>query len=453
MSNGKIPGSRTCGNAGLIIGIACIRQPVRFVVCLLFAVIMFSTAGKMITAADRLTERTTLSAGVAQVNITPAVPVVMAGYGGRTGPFKGINDEIFAAATVFDDGITKAAIITAEVLSFSHESWEALTGMIELAAGIPRENILLAPVHNHGAPSTRAYGENVDEDLLAYNRELRDKLVAVTVDAAVNSQPALIGSGRGICKMSMNRRALNASGGIRIGRNPYGPCDHEVGVVRIDSRDGTPLSIFVNWPTHATVMGGANYMITGDWPGAARRYIEREFPSPVIATVTAGASGDIDPIYRVRPDFRESETEEIGIILGREVIRVAGEVKTYPSGTISAMQRVITLSGKVTAGTWLPHEDFEPGPDLDVRLSLLKVGNILFVGISGELFTEIGMKIKELSPFRNTWVITHCNGASGYLITDAAYSEGGYEVAVTRAMPGAEGAIIGNLVEMMNMIE
>lgn len=62
------------------------------------------------------------------------------------------------------------------------------------------------------------------------------------------------------------------------------------------------------------------------------------------------------------------------------------------------------------------------------------------------------MKVKELSPFRNTWVITHCNGASGYLVTDKAYPEGGYEPSVTRAMPGAEGAIVSNLIEMMHAI-
>ncbi len=403
--------------------------------------------------ADRMTGKNTISVGVAKVNITPAVPVIMAGYGARTEPFKGINDSLFAAATVFSDGVNRAVIITAEVLGFSHESWDELTGRIEREVGIPRKYILLAPVHNHGAPSTRAYGDDVSDDLLAYNRELRDKLVAVTKGAVINSQPALIGSGKGICKMSMNRRALNANGGIRIGRNPYGPCDQEVGVVRIDDLDGTPFSLFVNWPTHATVMGGANYMITGDWPGAARRYIEREFPAPVIATITAGASGDIDPIYRVRPDFRESEMEEIGIILGREAIRVADEINTFPAGSISALQRVITLPGKATEGSWQKVDSFEPGPDVDVRLSLLRVGNILFAGISGEVFTEIGMRVKEISPFRYTYVITHCNGASGYLITDEAYGKGGYEVSATRVMPGAEGAIITNLEEMMNTID
>lgn len=426
---------------------------IRILVLFFQALILFCANDLKAAAIGNMNGKSTFSAGVAKVNITPSVPLVMAGYGARTEPFRGINDSIFAAATVFDNGIKRAVIITAEVLFFCHRSWEELTGRIEKETGIEREYIILAPVHNHGAPSTRIYGDNIDENLLAYNMDLRDKLVRAASEAARNMRPARIGSGSGICKMSMNRRALNANGGIRLGRNPYGPCDQEVGVVRLDDREGIPFSIFINWPTHATVMGGGNYFISGDWPGAARRYIERESPWPVTATVTAGASGDIDPIYRVRPDFRESETEEIGIILGREAIRVAEEITSWPAASINAMQRVISLPGKIPGGSNQPEEVFEAGPDLEVRLSLLRVGNILFAGISGEVFTEIGMKIKELSPYRHTWVITHCNGASGYLITDEAYGNGGYEVSITRAMPGAEAAIIHNMVEMMNLID
>ena len=194
-------------------------------------------------------------------------------------------------------------------------------------------------------------------------------------------------------------------------------------------------------------------MITGDWPGAARRYIEREFPLPVIAAFTAGASGDIDPIYRVIPDFRWGEMEEIGIILGREVIRVAGEITTRPAGSINASQRLISLPGKLPSGSNQPEVDFKPGPDVEVRLTVIKVGNIVFAGISGEVFTEIGLRIKELSPFRNTIVITHCNGASGYLITDQAFSEGGYEVSVTRALPGGEKIIVDQLTEMITSLD
>jgi neutral ceramidase len=426
-----VPGSLLNHLARILLGIAVIF-------------ILFNALGN-----SRARHINTISVGVAQVNITPTVPVLMSGYASRTEPFKGVHDELFAAVTVFDNGTQRAALVTADVIGFCHNAWGELTKRIESETGIRREFIMIAPAHNHGGPSTRIYQDNVDKDLLAYNRELHDKLVTATSQAVSNLQPALVGAGKGVCKMSMNRRAPTASGSIRLGRNPYGPCDQEVGVVRFDRTDGTPLSVFVNWPTHATVMGGENYMITGDWPGAARRYIEKGFTTPVIATITAGASGDIDPIYRISPDFRAGEAEEIGNDLAREVIRIAEQITTSPVREIKALQRVITLPGKETGSSAQPGATFNPGPDVDVRLSLLKIGNILLAGISGEVFTEIGMQIKELSPYKYTFIVTHCNGASGYLITDQAYTEGGYEVTASRVMPGAEGIIIANIADMI----
>ena len=42
------------------------------------------------------------------------------------------------------------------------------------------------------------------------------------------------------------------------------------------------------------------------------------------------------------------------------------------------------------------------------------------MGLGGEIFNQIGRAIKAGSPFRHTFVITHCNGAAGYLIKDEA---------------------------------
>ncbi len=53
-----------------------------------------------------------------------------------------------------------------------------------------------------------------------------------------------------------------------------------------------------------------------------------------------------------------------------------------------------------------------------------------FIGISVEMLTEIGMEIKSASPFKYTFVITHCNGASGYLVPAELYKEGGFELRV-----------------------
>ena len=397
-------------------------------------------------------EKGTLSAGTAKVNITPKTPIPMSGYASRKDPFKGVHDEIFARVVVFSDGVRKAAIISVDVIGFSHDFWKQITERLERETGIEQRCIMLCAVHNHGGPDTMVYNRNPDPTIVAYVRVLEDTIVGAVREAAGNLKPARIGAGKGECLMNINRRARHPDGSIALGMNPYGPCDHEVGVVRIDDEKGATVSILINWPCHGTVLGPENYLITGDWPGSASRFVETKMNN-LIAPVTAGASGDINPIYGPHIDFEKAKwysygVDSIGMILGEEAMRVAGEITPRPNGFISASQRVIPLPKK-TDESQLQQPDVGSGDDLNVRLTMLKIGDIVFAGVSGEVFNEIGAALKKQSPYTNTIIITHCNGSSGYLITDKAYEEGGYEARSTRVKSGAEKVLLQNLLDMI----
>ena len=111
----------------------------------------------------------TIKAGTSRVSITPEEPVRMSGYAARTEPFKGVHDEIYASAVVFDNGLIKTCIITADVIGFSHEYVDETKSMIEKETGISAENILVTAAHNHGGPTTRAYGGEATEHEKTYN--------------------------------------------------------------------------------------------------------------------------------------------------------------------------------------------------------------------------------------------------------------------------------------------
>jgi len=57
--------------------------------------------------------------------------------------------------------------------------------------------------------------------------------------------------------------------------------------------------------------------------------------------------------------------------------------------------------------------------------------------MDAEVLTEIGLAIKQGSPFAHTLVVTHCNGAQGYLPPKHLYKEGGYEIDTSPFAPGA----------------
>lgn len=397
----------------------------------------------------------TLSAGMAKILITPVKPIPMSGYRVRTEPFKGIHDDIYARVVVFSDGTNKAVIVEAEVIGFAEPFWNEFTDLVRKETGIQKEFIFLAAVHNHNGPTTRgSVAQGTSPDILAYMEDLKVKLLSATKEAIKNLVPVSIGVGKGACKMNVNRRAIDGKGGIALGVNPYGPCDHEVGVIRIDDRTGKPLSLLINWPCHAVVLGPKNYLISGDWPGAASKYVEQQMGENFYAMITVGASGDINPVYGPHIDFVDNNSyafgkDAIGEDLGKEALRVMKNIKTFSEGTITASQRVISLPMKERdPGTPLPAGTPQE-TELKVRLSVLKIGNIILTGVSGEVFNQISVKMRNQSPYNNTFMITHCNGSSGYLVTEDSYALGGYEVNSTRAKTGAEKGIIEGLLEMI----
>src|SRR4026207_2039271 len=187
--------------------------------------------------------KNTLMAGTAKIDITPRTPIPMSGYGGRDDPFKGVHDEIFARVVVFDDGKNKAALISMETIGVSNAFWKDVTEAVEKKSGIKKEFVLLSAVHNHDGPVTNVYDESNSPEVLAYIEELKEKIIAVTKEAIQNMVPVSIGVGKGECKMNINRRGQDGKGQITLGMNPYGPCDHEVGVIRVDDNSGKSMAL------------------------------------------------------------------------------------------------------------------------------------------------------------------------------------------------------------------
>ena len=394
-----------------------------------------------------------LMAGTASINITPEKPIPMSGYGVRKEAFTGVHDSIYARAIVFSDGENKAAILSAELIGFSDAFCDELSHDIETKTGIKKEYILISAVHSHGGPVTKVYSDGESQEVDAYVEQLRHKLIQLLVQADRNLKPAQIGAGKGECRMNINRRVKDVDGNIQLGRNPYGPCDHEVGVVRIDDDQGNILSVMLNWPCHGVVLGPRNTLISGDWPGASSSYIEDSLGNEVVVPVVVGASGDINPLYGPHIDFEDVKAYAYGLgatayDLGNEVIRVTKQIQTRSSGKIDAMQKSIFLPGKSGEVSGLHNSTYNPGNDVEVRLSVLRIGAIVFAGVNGEVFNQIGVKIKQASPYTQTFFITHCNGSCGYLVADEAIPEGGYEIEVAEVQAGAETSILEGFTSM-----
>jgi len=413
---------------------------IKYFILLIFLVPFFTTESK--------TKKETLNFGSGRVNITPDKPIHMSGYAGRKSVSTGVHDSLFACALYFTNSKSEILIITADVISFSNELRTEIKNEVNQKTGIHPNNIFLSCTHNHGGPVVKAYEKNVSETVEEYALDFQDKIVEIAVNASNSVVPVKIGYGSGTSKMNINRRAIFADGSVWLGRNLDGPCDHEVSVLKIEDIKGKLLSVLINWPCHGTASGQENLRITGDWPGITARYINETIGKDVIVAVTAGASGDINPIYGPNDNFREIQA--VGVNVAKEVLNIIPEIQTYPVSTVNVRNKTLTLPGKKVGTGRYTHEIMEKGPDREVTLSICKLGNYVLAGISGEVMTEIGMNIKNSSPYEGTLVVTHCNGTSGYICTDQAFEEGGYETKVTRLWPGAEKIITQNVLDMIH---
>ena len=398
-------------------------------------------------------ERGVLRAGAARLDITPAenAALPLSGYADRTQGFQGIHDHIYARAVVLDDGSTQAAIIACELIAIPNGVWERVSERISHDLSIPTANILLAGEHTHGAPSLRGGYTEVGPDSAAYTAKIEDAIVAVVRQAQANLQPARVGAATGQASVNINRVELTPARGWWLGYNPGGPSDKTVAVVKFESAAGEPIAIFANYPVHGVVMGGRNLQLTGDLPGATSRFVERHFHDKTVVLWTSGAAGDQNPVSRANgSDF--TLVEALGQILGEEVVRVADRVRTSPKARIGGVQRVVTCPGRRVEPGPRPRKEykFTDSDPVNIRLSLLMIDDVALAGVSGEVMTMIGQRLKRESPLTNTIMVTHANGSSGYIPDDAAFARVSYEITTSHLKPGcAENAIVKGLLEMI----
>lgn len=377
----------------------------------------------------------TLRAGLAKADITPTEPVMLAGYASRKTPSQGVHDPLSARAVAFEQGGRRLLVIAIDSIGFYGGTAEPLRRAILDATQLEPAALLLAATHDHSAPALALEPGRGHPNNLAYTQALRGKLATLARDAFARLEPVRLTIGSGSSPVGVNRREpmRDASGNtkIKLGRNPAKLTDREVQVVKIARDDGGALigALFA-YATHSTAMGPRSNEVSGDVHGLAAQFVERHMGEPVIAPAFAGASADIDPWFRVLPEFNTKsgwipEAVLMGTMLGEEVVHVIGRAAPPrdQGHTVRALSRVVELPAKPRAGVSAPPQSAA----LPFAVTVARIGNVALVGLGGEVGNEIGAAIKAASPFALTLVITHCNGGAGYLVPEHYYPEGGYE--------------------------
>ncbi len=397
-----------------------------------------------------------LRAGAARTDITPDKPIRMAGYAARTKLSEGVHDPLLARVVVFESDGRQLVLVSTDLIGFYGGTAEHFREIILKEFELEPGELFLSSVHTHAGPGLTIDKNEGHPNNLAYTKKLEGTLVKLIGEAIDDLGPVRLGTGVGYSPVGINRRQLrfDSSGNsqIRLGRNPYGPTDKEVLVTKLTRPDGEVFAALFDYATHGTSLGGKNLVVSGDVLGLAEQFAEKILGPDVIVAGFAGASGNIDPWFRVLPAFNTEpgwipEPVLLGTLLGEEVVNVFRDIDKVSEGTrIGTAFVALELPGKPRGEGKIEKDQ----PPTVLNITVARIGDIGFVGLGAEVLTEIGMSIKAASPCRHTFVITHCNGAASYIAPEHLHIEGGYEINSSPFAPHAAEMAVKQAVKMLH---
>jgi len=280
---------------------------------------------------------------------------------------------------------------------------------------------------------------------------------------------------------------------VILGQNPEGAIDRSVGVLRIDGLDGTPLACIVNHQTHPVSQTGQVDHISADYPGKMREVVEKLTGATCL--FLQGASGNINAV-RMEPCYKPARS--LGIRLGCEVVRVweicgnpstealrsneihvTSRVIGFPrtrfgsqenaSNLVQSLEKEVQelnqkegVEGRLRWAqlrlkraqealvSWTTGVSQEP---VQAEVQAWNIGDFAITTAPAEIFNQIGVQVKDKSPFTHTWFISCTNGSIGYIPIPEAYADGGYEVThASQVSPEAAGILTRSCLELLTAI-
>lgn len=417
----------------------------------------------LVVVAQSAAKGAQLRAGVAKIDITPPLELKasLGGYGDRmNAPAIGVHDRIMAKALVLSDGKKKFALVTVDALGFAPPVKTAVLDLLP-EKGWNEGNVMLLASHSHTAIEMNALNPlntfNVPQ-MGIHNPPLY-KLIMGRLAQVIDD------AGRDLVPVAVGTSSIEIRGWNRNRAVDGGIVDPELTVVRVDRVDGKPLAVFVNWTCHPTFMGPEDMMFSGDYPGHLQRTLEALIGDNVVAMFSNGAEGDQTKI--ARPNAGNSHWEnaerygrDLGIIAWREW------QKTAPQSDVAfAMWREEIALPKTQ---WHPNFKETGGKEYGLTEELLlqmlpkmfpaksasvslRVGELVIVGIPGELATGLGLEVKrrarEITGAKHPIIGGLADEWIGYIIPIEQYNNGRYESSMSFYGPKFADAIVAGAVK------
>ncbi|APZ94075.1 neutral/alkaline non-lysosomal ceramidase N-terminal domain-containing protein [Fuerstiella marisgermanici] len=420
-----------------------------------------------------------VKAGAAAVDITPTeFPLNMPG-GFSENMAQSAHDPLHSRALVLSDGTTTLAMVVVDTLGASPELLDEAKKIAAEKTGMATDRMLISSTHTHSGPSSSS--RDGSGPAAAYRKVLINGIAESIVRAHAALQPASVGAAsHPFPDEVFNRRwylkpgkmpanpfgkmdavKMNPSRSPGVMDRPAGPTDPDITILSVQDARRKPLALFANYSLHyvgATPRG----QLSADYFGEFARLMPTRLRAgeDFVAMMSNGTSGDINniPFTTIRPPREPFEQIQIVARKAADTAWFAhGKIETHQAeAPLAMLQREVVLkyrrpSEEETAAARkilaLTDEDAikrlprlaqnyarrtvraaeREEETLTVIIQAIRIGDLAVCAIPFETFVEIGLELKDRSPFSTTIVIGLANGRIGYLPTPEQHRLGGYE--------------------------
>jgi HEAT repeat protein len=400
-------------------------------------------------------------------------------------PSTHVHDDLHVRCLVLDDGKTRLALITCDVVGIHRNVCDAAKQQIEEQVGIPARNILISATHTHSAASVQGSDRlNTAADLDGYQKFVVRRIADAARRAVNNLRPAEIGYGTAQAPEHLNNRRwylkpgtmpenpygeidqvkMNPSSGPNL-VEPAGPTDPTISFLSVrepaaDGRPARPIALYAAYGLHY-VGGTGGGAISADYFAVFADEIQRLLKAdrqdpPFVGMMANGTSGDVNNINFRQRGPSKKPYEQMRYVAGdvaAKVFAALDKVEYKSNVRLDARYREPTLKWrkptperlewakkraaegvKVTRGADLPYLYAQRAIKMNeypetttIPLQVLAIGDVTIGTMPCEVFTETGLEWRETSPIKPAFIVELAGGSYGYLPTPRQHRLGGYE--------------------------
>jgi hypothetical protein len=359
-----------------------------------------------------------LEAGAAKVDITPRGSVYMGGFG-LLRASEGVHDPLSVRALALRRGGVTALVLTADLIGLHHHHVEAVRD--RLARLVPRAAVLVHATHDHDGPDTLGmWGlpplvSGIDEDYLG---SVLDALVRAGEEAVAALGPATLRVGQ----------VQAPAEGISRNRRDPEVIDRTVTALALDRPDGTPVATVVHFACHPETLGGANRLLSADFPGPLEATVEAARPGSV-ALFLNGPLGGMVTVDQRGHTF--DEAARIGTALGRLALGALDDRPVQEEVALAASSRPVWMpvqNRRFHLGDLTGLFDGRPfdGGYTETEVQALRLGPVVLLTAPGEVLPKLGFQLQALVAAPVPLVVSLGDDELGYLIPEDDWAAARY---------------------------